>query len=100
MFWYIDIRDSDALPGVFADRVLLDYTAIWGGEPATATPDQIRTDWSVLLGAFDATQHLLGNIVTVDGDRAELTAVFQAIHRWPTAWDRRAGPSAAPTGSA
>lgn len=81
MFWYIDIRDWDAFPGVFADRVLLDYTAIWGGEPATATPDQIRTDWSVLLGAFDATQHLLGNhLVTVDGDRAELTAVFQAIH--------------------
>ena len=81
MFWYVDIRDWDAFPRVFADRVMLDYTAIWGGEPATTTPGQIRTDWSKLLGAFDATQHLLGNhLVTVDGDRAELTAVFQAIH--------------------
>jgi SnoaL-like domain len=81
MFWYVDIRDWDAFPGVFADRVILDYTAIWGGEPATSTPGQIRTDWSKLLGAFDATQHLLGNhLVTVDGDHAELTAVFQAIH--------------------
>ncbi|WP_406276212.1 nuclear transport factor 2 family protein [Nocardia sp. NBC_00881] len=81
MFWYIDTRDWDAFPSVFADRVVLDYTAIWGGEPVTATPDQIRSDWSQLLGAFDATQHLLGNhLVRVDGDRAELTAVFQAIH--------------------
>ncbi|MFD7841781.1 nuclear transport factor 2 family protein [Nocardia sp. NPDC059764] len=44
-------------------------------------PGQIRPDWEKLIGAFDATQHLLGNhLVTVDGDRAELTAVFQAVH--------------------
>ncbi|MBF6175188.1 nuclear transport factor 2 family protein [Nocardia blacklockiae] len=81
MFWYIDTGDWDEFPSVFADQVVLDYTAIWGGEPVTATPDGIRRDWSTLLGAFDATQHLLGNhLVHVDGHHAELTAVFQAIH--------------------
>ncbi|WP_405495912.1 nuclear transport factor 2 family protein [Nocardia sp. NBC_00511] len=81
LFWYIDIRDWDTFESVFADEVTLDYTSIWGGSPATVTPGQIRADWEKLIGSFDATQHLLGNhLVTVDGDRAELTAVFQAIH--------------------
>ncbi|MEU1430219.1 nuclear transport factor 2 family protein [Nocardia sp. NPDC005746] len=81
LFWFIDIRDWDAFPGVFADVVTLDYSSVWGGEPATVNPGRIRADWESLIGAFDATQHLLGNhLVTVDGDRAELTAVFQAVH--------------------
>ncbi|WP_327141743.1 nuclear transport factor 2 family protein [Nocardia sp. NBC_01327] len=81
MMWYIDIRDWDAFTTVFAEDVRLDYTAIWGGDPSHATPAQIHADWSRLLGAFDATQHLLGNhLVTVDGDTAVLTAVFQAVH--------------------
>ncbi|MFE5290024.1 nuclear transport factor 2 family protein [Nocardia sp. NPDC056611] len=81
LFWFIDIRDWDAFPGVFADVVTLDYSSVWGGEPATVNPGQIRADWEKLIGAFDATQHLLGNhLVTVDGDRAEVTAVFQAVH--------------------
>lgn len=81
LFWFIDIRDWDAFPGVFADEVTLDYSSVWGGEPARVTPGQIRADWEKLIGAFDATQHLLGNhLVTIDGDRAELTAVFQAVH--------------------
>ncbi|MFB8008456.1 nuclear transport factor 2 family protein [Nocardia sp. NPDC056000] len=81
MMWRIDTRDWDAFPAVFADSVRLDYTAIWGGDPAHVTPAQIHADWSRLLGAFDATQHLLANhLVQIDGDTAVLTAVFQAIH--------------------
>ncbi|MFJ4650889.1 nuclear transport factor 2 family protein [Nocardia sp. NPDC088792] len=81
VFWYIDIRDWESFTGTFAEQVTLDYSSIWGGEPATVTSAQIRADWEQLIGAFDATQHLLGNhLVTVDGDHAELTAVFQAVH--------------------
>jgi hypothetical protein len=81
LFWYVDVCDWNALPTVFADPVVLDYTKIWGGEPMVRTPEQVGEEWSKLLGAFDATQHLLGNhLVRVDGDRATLTAVFQAIH--------------------
>ncbi|UQS22906.1 nuclear transport factor 2 family protein [Amycolatopsis thermalba] len=81
MMWLVDIRDWDSFTEVFADRVTLDYTSIYGGEPWTQTPDEVKAQWSALLGAFDATQHLLGNhLVTVDGDSAVLTAVFQATH--------------------
>ncbi|MFF2555420.1 nuclear transport factor 2 family protein [Nocardia sp. NPDC058058] len=81
MMWHIDTRNWVDFPTVFADSVRLDYTAIWGGDPAHTTPAHIQADWSRLLGAFDATQHLLGNhLVEVDGDTAVLTAVFQATH--------------------
>ncbi len=82
MMWSIDTRDWEGLGDVFADKVVLDFTSYWGGEPQTATPEQVVTDWSALFTAFDATQHLLGNhLVTVDGDQGVLTAVFQATHR-------------------
>lgn len=82
MMWAIDTRDWDLLGTVFADKVILDFTSYWGGEPQTATPAETVESWSALFERFEATQHLLGNhLVTVDGDRAELTAVSQAIHR-------------------
>lgn len=81
LMWYLDTRDWATFPMVFADEVTLDYSSIWGGEPSTVSRAQIHADWSTLLGRFDATQHLLGNhLVTVDGDHAVLTAVFQATH--------------------
>ncbi|NUR59301.1 MAG: nuclear transport factor 2 family protein [Catenulispora sp.] len=81
MMWYVDVRDWATFPAVFADKVTLDYTSIYGGEPWQQTPAEITAMWSKLLNAFDATQHLLGNhLVTIDGDTGELTAVFQATH--------------------
>lgn len=82
MGWHADQREWDRLRTVFAAEVLLDYTSLNGGEPATLTPDQIVAAWSGLLGAFDATQHLItGHLVTVAGDTAVCTASFQATHR-------------------
>ncbi|HEX2315432.1 MAG TPA: nuclear transport factor 2 family protein [Thermomonospora sp.] len=82
MAWHADQREWDRLRSVFADEVVLDYTSLNGGEPATLTPDQIVGAWSQVLGGFDATQHLVTNhLVTVDGDTAVCTAAFQATHR-------------------
>ncbi|TYC08140.1 nuclear transport factor 2 family protein [Actinomadura syzygii] len=82
MAWHADQREWDRLAEVFADSVTLDYTSLNGGEPAVLTPEQIVEAWSGLLGAFDATQHLITNhLVTVDGDTAVCTAAFQATHR-------------------
>jgi ketosteroid isomerase-like protein len=82
MAWHADQREWDLLRTVFADRVLLDYTSLNGGEPVTLTPDEIVGAWSQTLGGFDATQHLITNhLVTVDGDTAVCTAAFQATHR-------------------
>jgi hypothetical protein len=82
MMWYIDIRDWKNFADVFASKVILDYTGLWGGEPEQVTPEEVTANWSALFDAFDATQHLLGNhLVTVKGDEGTLTAVFQATHR-------------------
>jgi hypothetical protein len=82
MAWHTDHRDWAALSGVFAEKVLLDYTSLNGGEPISLTPDQIIAAWSGMLGTFDSTQHLITNhLVTVEGDTARCTAAFQATHR-------------------
>ncbi|HEX4813057.1 MAG TPA: nuclear transport factor 2 family protein [Nonomuraea sp.] len=82
MAWHADQRDWDQLTTVFADKVQLDYTSLNGGEPVTLTPEQVIGAWKEGLGRFDATQHLITNhLVTIDGDTAVCTAVFQATHR-------------------
>jgi len=81
MAWYTDRRQWDALAGVFADEVMLDYTSLTGGEPAQVGGDALVGSWRKLLGAMTATQHLLSNhLVSVNGDVAECTAQFQATH--------------------
>ncbi len=81
MAWLADRRDWDALAGVFADRVQLDFTSLTGGEPATLAPADIVAGWRRGLDGLDATQHLIANhLVDIDGDRAVATAQFQATH--------------------
>ncbi|WP_405658643.1 nuclear transport factor 2 family protein [Streptomyces sp. NBC_01166] len=79
---HADQREWDLLRGLFADKVLLDYTSLAGGEPAQFTPQEIVDAWASTLSGYDATQHLIGNqLVHIDGDRALCTASFQATHR-------------------
>jgi hypothetical protein len=82
MAWHADQREWDRLKTIFVDKVVLDYTSLNGGEPATLTPEQIVGAWSGVLGGFDATQHMVTNhLVTVEGGTAVCTASFQATHR-------------------
>ncbi|WP_086735297.1 nuclear transport factor 2 family protein [Streptomyces glaucescens] len=84
MLWYVDLRQWDALPALLAEKVTLDYTSLFGGEPIVRTPDQVIADWSAGLGHLKATQHMIGNqIAEVRGDAAVLTAHFQATHLLP-----------------
>ncbi|MFI0719123.1 nuclear transport factor 2 family protein [Streptomyces sp. NPDC021224] len=70
------------LRALFADKVLLDYTSLAGGEPVWVGPQEITDAWARTLGGFDTTQHLVTNhLVDLDGDRAVCTASFQATHR-------------------
>ncbi|CAM5498356.1 Nuclear transport factor 2 family protein OS=Streptomyces tendae OX=1932 GN=GUR47_32220 PE=4 SV=1 [Streptomyces tendae] len=83
---HADRREWRLLRSLFADKVLLDYTSLAGGEPARLGPQEIVDAWTTALGGYDATQHLVANhLVTVDGDRAVCTAAFQATHRLATA---------------
>lgn len=84
MLWYVDLRQWDALPAVLAEKVALDYTSLFGGEPATRAREQIIADWSAGLGHLKATQHMIGNrLAEVRGDEAVMTAHFQATHVLP-----------------
>jgi hypothetical protein len=81
--WYADQRRWDDIPGLFAEKVILDYTSLTGGEPATVTPTDIAASWQASLGGLDATQHLVSNHLVElaqDGASAIATAQFLATH--------------------
>ncbi|MFI6792976.1 nuclear transport factor 2 family protein [Nonomuraea sp. NPDC050383] len=82
---HADRREWTLLRGLFAEKVLLDYTSLNGGDPIQLTPQEIVDAWSATLGGFDATQHLIANhLVRIDGVHAVCTASFQATHRLAT----------------
>lgn len=78
-----DRHQWERVRGAFADTVTLDYTSLWGGEPATSVADEVVAQWSGLLPGFDQTLHLVTNHTIVDGseDSATAEADFQAAHR-------------------
>lgn len=79
-----DARDWQRVKGPFSDQVLLDYTAMAGGEPATLSPDQIVTSWQAVLPGFDKTHHQLGNfVVSLSGDEATVFCYGTATHYLP-----------------
>ena len=74
----IDRLDWAGVRGAFADRVALDYTSLFGGEPEELAADELVARWKGLLHGFEATQHLLGPVLaTPDG----LAAHVRAEHR-------------------
>ena len=76
-----DQRDWDLCCRCFADEVFVDYTSLAGGEPATVPADALIESWQGLLPGFTATQHLIGShVVTVQENRADCLAHFQATH--------------------
>jgi hypothetical protein len=67
MLHAIDALDWAGVRAAFAEQVDTDYTSLWGGEPAVVAIDDLITGWQELVHGLDATQHLTGPIVTVDG---------------------------------
>lgn len=60
---YADLRDWNRVKSYLAVRVTTDYTSLFGGEVATSDRDSLIAQWQDLLPGFDATQHLITNIV-------------------------------------
>lgn len=76
-----DLRAFGAIAPLFADRLVIDYTSLWGGTPETTTPDALMTAWAGVLPGFDATWHEIGAIeVRIVGDRARATTSIDARH--------------------
>jgi hypothetical protein len=67
MLHAIDARDWATLRASFADVVRVDYTSLWGGEPATVAADDLVADWRPFALGFSATQHLTGPVLISDG---------------------------------
>jgi len=79
-----DQRQWQHVAGSFANEVILDYTSMAGGTPATVSPQQIITAWQAVLPGFQSTHHQVGNFtVTVTGNKAIATHHGLALHWLP-----------------
>jgi hypothetical protein len=78
----VDTLDWTAVRACFADRIDVDYTSLWGGEPATVDVDDIIADWTELATGFDATQHLTGPFVVTSASEQTVacTTTVRAYH--------------------
>ena len=76
-----DNRDWEQVADAFHIDVLLDYTSMAGGEPATLSPQQITDSWKTILPGFDHTHHALSNFeVQLSEEEATVTHYGNADH--------------------
>ena len=81
LFISVDNRDWENVKLIFSDTVLLDYTSMAGGQPATLTSSQIIDSWNGILPGFDNTHHQLGNyLIETDSDLAKVFCYGTATH--------------------
>lgn len=52
---HADRREWQQLRALFADKVLLDYTSLAGGEPVQLSPQEIVDAWTGTLGGYSGT---------------------------------------------
>jgi hypothetical protein len=78
MLHAVDARDFATARASFADEVHADYTSLWGGEAATVSGDVLIAGFRGIIPGFDATQHLTGPVITVDGQ----LETHVAAHHW------------------
>lgn len=77
----VDDRNWVGLSQVFAERVKLDYTRLFGGEPEELPGSTLGERWHARLGGLDATQHIITNVVSeIDGDMASVVANVIGVH--------------------
>ncbi|MGX9177596.1 nuclear transport factor 2 family protein [Mesorhizobium sp. BHbdii] len=82
---YADLREWNRVRSYLAARVTTDYTSLFGGEVATSDRDALIAQWKGLLPGFDATQHLITNIVVEGaGNDAVARSHVRATHWFDT----------------
>lgn len=81
LFVAVDEPSWPLVSSVLDDSVLLDYTSMAGGEPATLTSKQIIDSWKCVLPGFDKTHHQLGNyLVSIDAENIIVFCYGTATH--------------------
>jgi hypothetical protein len=87
MAWNLDHCDWSDMHELFTDDVRVDYTSLNGGEPVTVPRKELIEKWRGNREGLAATQHLVANqLVRITGDKATVTAMFQATHVLPNAY--------------
>jgi hypothetical protein len=77
----VDLAAYDLAKQAFAPSIVIDYTSLWGGEPATMSPDELMTGWRGIVPGFDATWHELSDVkATVTGNTATASAFVDGRH--------------------
>ena len=78
-----DRHDWRRVKSAFADQVTVDYTSLWGGEPATQPSAELVNGWAAFLPGFDSTHHMVTNhtISSLTDGAAIAEADFTATHR-------------------
>ncbi|WP_170604903.1 nuclear transport factor 2 family protein [Ruegeria arenilitoris] len=77
----VDRAAYEIAEAAFAPLVTIDYTSLWGGEPAKMTPKDLMAAWRGIVPGFDATWHELGQVtVEISGTSATATASVDGRH--------------------
>lgn len=77
----VDLADYSLAERAFAPEIMIDYTSLWGGQPATMTPTELMTAWRAIVPGFDATWHQLSDIeATVTAEEATARAFVDGRH--------------------
>ena len=78
-----DRHQWERVRSAMTDTVRVDYTSLWGGEPATQTADSLVEQWSKFLPGFEQTHHMVVNHTIVSHVKSQtvVQSDFQATHR-------------------
>ncbi|KAJ7513093.1 hypothetical protein B0H11DRAFT_2213621 [Mycena galericulata] len=63
MAWYVDRKEWDKVPSVFADDLVMDYTSLLGGEPYNTTPVAQAQVWRGMLDYIDVSLHAVTGVL-------------------------------------
>ncbi|PSL43802.1 hypothetical protein CLV51_107113 [Chitinophaga niastensis] len=86
IFESTDARLWEKVQASFAPAVVLDYTSLAGGTPATLTPAQITGAWAGLMPGFKSTHHQISDYrVSIHENTAAVNARGLALHYLPGA---------------
>lgn len=56
----VDLRDWPTVVACLGDRILVDYTSLFGGDAENTSGEALVTQWRAMLPGFDATCHAIG----------------------------------------
>ena len=77
----VDLAAHDLAEKAFAEKVVIDYTSLWGGTPNTMTPQELMAAWKGIVPGFDATWHELSRLTAqINGNKVTAGAFVDGRH--------------------